>query len=163
MTKTVIAIAAALGIAALSTTASAQSTGIYVGAAAAVQGQSVPDSQWGGTATVGYRLNRYLAVEGMAEFSAESSTARAGQALFGNVVAGYPVGAFTPYALVGAGYGFNGMGDANSDPQELWTAGVGVSYNITDRWQLDARYRRIESFNGDLTADRVTVGVNFRF
>jgi outer membrane autotransporter protein len=61
------------------------------------------------------------------------------------------------------GYGFNGLSVTNNDPGALWTAGAGVSYNVDRNWQLDARYRRIESFNGDAVANRFTVGVNYRF
>jgi len=163
MTKTVLAIAAALGIAAFTTTAEAQNTGVYVGAAGAVQGTSIDNGQWGGSASVGYRLNRYLGVEALADFTSETETARGSQALFAVGTAGFPVGPVTPYVLAGAGYGFNGLAGADNNPQELWTAGVGVAYNISDRWQLDGRYRRVESFNGNATADRITLGLNFRF
>ena len=163
MTKTVLAIAAALGIAAFTTTAQAQNTGVYVGAAGAVQGTSIDNGQWGGSTSVGYRVNRFVAVEALADFTAETATARGNQALFAAATAGFPVGPMTPYVLAGAGYGFGGLADAANDPQALWTAGVGVTYNINANWQLDGRYRRVESFNGDVTADRVTLGLNYRF
>ena len=143
--------------------AHAQTTGLYVGAGAAVQGTSVEDAQWGGTATVGYRVNRFLSVEGLADFGAGTGTLRGNQALFGVVTAGVPVGPVTPYVLAGVGYGFNGLALTQNDPGSLWTAGVGVRYAITNRWELDGRWRRIESFNGDASAERFTVGVNFRF
>ena len=163
MTKTVLAIAAALGIAAFTTTAEAQNRGLHVGAAGAVQGTAIDNGQWGGTVSAGYRLNRYLGVEALADFTAETETARGNQALFAVATAGFPVGPVTPYVLAGAGYGFGGLADAANDLQALWTAGVGVAYNISDRWQLDGRYRRVEAFTGDVTADRVTLGLNFRF
>jgi opacity protein-like surface antigen len=144
-------------------TAHAQNTGLYVGAGAAVQGTSVNDAQWGGTATVGYRLNRFLSVEGLADFGASTGTLRANQAVFGVVTAGVPVGPVTPYLLAGVGYGFNGLSFTENDPRALWTAGAGVRYAMAPRWELDGRWRRIESFNGVASADRFTVGVNYRF
>ena len=162
MKKTVIALAAALGLGIFATEASAQS-GLYVGAAAATQGRALEDAQWGGTAVAGYRVNRFVAVEALADFTAQTETQRGGQAVFANVVAGFPVGSITPYALVGAGYGFNALADAANEPQALWNAGVGVTYNLSANWQVDARYRRVEAFSGDVTADRVTVGLNYRF
>jgi opacity protein-like surface antigen len=162
MNKTGIALVAALAIGAFATEAAAQS-GVYVGAAAATQGHSVEDAQWGGTATVGYRVNRFLAVEALGDFTAQTETQRGGQAVFANVTAGYPLGPVVPYVLVGAGYGFNALADAANDPQALWNAGVGVAYNLSANWQVDARYRRVEAFSGDVTADRVTLGLNYRF
>lgn len=143
--------------------AHAQNSGVYVGAGAAVQGTSVNDAQWGGTATIGYRVNRFLSVEGLADFSAGTGTLRGNQAVFGVVTAGIPVGPVTPYVLAGVGYGFNGLSFRQNDPLALWTAGAGVRYAMSPRWELDGRWRRIESFNGDASADRFTVGVNFRF
>jgi opacity protein-like surface antigen len=161
MIKTAIALTAALAVGAFATQASAQS-GIYVGAATAAQGDFVDNTQWGGTATVGYRFNRFLAVEALADVTAQTETQRAGQAVFANAVAAYPLGPVVPYVLAGVGYGFNGMADANGDTQTLWNAGVGVAYNLNANWQVDARYRRIEATNGDTTADRITLGLNYR-
>jgi opacity protein-like surface antigen len=157
----IIATIFALGVTAGA--AHAQGTGLYVGAGATVQGASVNDAQWGGTATVGYRLNRFVSVEGVADFSAGTGTLRGNQTLFGVITVGAPLGSVTPYVLAGVGYGFNGLALTQNDPGSLWTAGAGVRYAITNRWELDARWRRIESFNGDASADRFTAGVNFRF
>ena len=162
MIKTGIALAAALAVGTLATEASAQS-GVYVGAAAATQGRALDDAQWGGTASVGYRFNRFLTVEALADFTAQTETQRGGQAVFANVVAGYPLGPVTPYVLAGAGYGFNALAASDNEPQTLWNAGVGVAYNLNANWQVDARYRRIESMSGDVAADRVTLGLNYRF
>ena len=125
MNKTGIALVAALAAGVFATEAAAQS-GVYVGAAAATQGRSVEDAQWGGTATVGYRVNRFLAVEALGDFTAQTETQRGGQAVFANVTAGYPLGPVVPYILVGAGYGFNALAGADNEPQALWNAGVGV-------------------------------------
>jgi opacity protein-like surface antigen len=162
MIKTGIALAAALVVGVFATEASAQS-GVYVGAAAATQGRALEDAQWGGSASVGYRVNRFLAVEALADFTAQTETQRAGQAVFANVIAGYPLGPITPYVLAGAGYGFNALAGADNEAQALWNAGVGVAYNLSANWQVDARYRRVEAFSGDVTADRVTLGLNYRF
>jgi opacity protein-like surface antigen len=153
---------AAVAFACAASIADAQ-TGVYIGAGTAVQGTNVDNAQWGGTATVGYRLNRHLSVEALADFSATTGSFRGNQAIFGVVTAGYPLGPVTPYVLAGVGYGFNGLSVTNNDPGSLWTAGAGVAYNMDRNWQLDARYRRIESFNGDAVANRFTVGVNYRF
>jgi opacity protein-like surface antigen len=163
MNKTMIAIAAALGIAATTATASAQGTGFYVGAAGAVQGRQIDNNQWGGTLTAGYRLNQYLSLQALGDFSAETSTARGSQAGFATARAGFPLGQVNPYVLAGAGYGIGGMSRADNTAQPLWTAGLGMAYNLNERWQVDVLYRRIEAFSDSQSTDRMTVGINYRF
>lgn len=143
--------------------AHAQNTGLYVGAGAAVQGVTVNDAQWGGTAVIGYRMNRFVSIEGIADFGAGTGTLRGNQALFGVMTLGVPLGSVTPYVLGGVGYDFNGLSFTQDNARSLWTAGVGVRYAMAPRWELDGRWRRVESFNGDITTNRFTVGVNFRF
>lgn len=138
-------------------------TGFYIGAASAVQGRTVDNAQWGGTFSTGYRFNRYLGTEALVDFTAGTSGLRSNQTVFGLVTAGYPIGSVTPYVLTGVGYGFSGFSVNRNDPRSLWTVGAGVTYDMSDRWQLDARWRRIDGFTRTDHVDRFTFGVNFRF
>ena len=110
--------------------------------------------------TVGYEFNRNFRSE--LNVSNRFGSDR-GQIVTADAIVGVPVGAFTPYALVGVGYGFNGLG-RNGDPASLWSVGGGVRYGLTRNVELDARYRYTRQFNDErLDSNAATIGVNFRF
>lgn len=135
-------------------------TGFYAGVnggAAWTKGDA--DGVFGGT--VGYEFNPFLRAEvnGIARTGVNS-----GQAVTVDGIVGVPVNRFTPYAFVGLGAGFNGLNTTNRNTEALWTAGGGVRYSVTQNWELDARYRHIQNFDGTLrNNDITTLGVNYKF
>jgi opacity protein-like surface antigen len=81
-----------------------------------------------------------------------------------NAIAGYPIRSVTPYVLAGTGWGFNGAGDKHKNTQTLWNVGGGMMVNLNRNWQLDARYRYVESWDGNRAAENlVGMGLNYRF
>ena len=147
---------------------------VYVGGSLGWGGAHLDDrAQWSNTLTVGYEFNKNFAVEASVDYMYQNSyttsnhktkTHEAGQTAFVNAIAGYPIGRVTPYVLAGAGAGFNGAGDAHKDPEALWNVGGGLSYNLTNNWQLDARYRYIDAWTGTRAAEQAfSLGVNYRF
>jgi opacity protein-like surface antigen len=117
-----------------------------------------------GSVSTGYRFNEFLRLEG--NFTNRFGSNH-GQMVTIDGSVGVPIGRVTPYVLVGAGYGFNGLGKPNGDAAALWSAGGGVRYALTTQWELDARYRyvrHVDSHNGArLDSNVVTGGVNFKF
>lgn len=119
---------------------------------------------WSNQLTLGYNVNRYLAVEAVAAYDYGNSTRATGQTLVANALVGYDFGPVRPYALIGAGGGFGGQGNSNRDPDGIWNYGAGVAYAVNRSWQVDARYARVEGFRAEREGtDRFTVGVNYRF
>jgi opacity protein-like surface antigen len=140
---------------------------VYVGGSLGWGGAHLDDrAQWSNTLALGYELNKHLAVEATVDYNYKNSNANldAGQTAFVNLVAGYPVGRITPYVLAGTGAGFNGSGDHHKNTEALWNVGGGVAYNVTRRWQIDARYRHIDAWQGNRHAEQAfSLGVNYRF
>lgn len=78
--------------------------------------------------------------------------------LTGNLVLQYPVGSFTPYVLGGVGYRWDDYKD-----QAVYALGGGLRYALTERVELDGRYRYIADFDGRRHDNVITAGVNIRF
>lgn len=84
-----------------------------------------------------------------------------------NVIYGYKLGNLTPYVLGGAGVksadGFKA--DAN---HAVYNVGGGVRFAVTEKIELDARYRFVQAIRKDAFGDRaydhlLTAGVNYKF
>lgn len=146
-------------------------SGFFVGGSLGYGGPSWGSPQWSNTLSAGYEFNRVFAVEGTVDFNYRNATRHgstheglAGQALFVNAIFTAPTGRLAPYALLGAGAGFSGSGNANRDPIALWNYGGGLVYRVSDRWSLDGRYRRVESVYNDRAGENAfSLGVNYRF
>jgi opacity protein-like surface antigen len=139
--------------------------GFYVGASVDVGGTKPQESQtWGNSLALGYELNRNFAVEAVASYNYKNSSHDAGQTGFVNLIVGQSLGRVTPYVLVGAGVGLNGAGNHDKNADALWNVGGGVAYNVTRNWQLDARYRYVDGWQGGREAEHaVSLGVNYKF
>ena len=73
---------------------------------------------------------------------------------------------FTPYALAGLGAGWNGWGKVGTgNANTLYNVGGGVRYALTNNFELDGRYRYVNSFNGAGFNNNhvVTLGVGYKF
>jgi opacity protein-like surface antigen len=123
---------------------------------------------FGGVA--GYEWNKYLRTELTADYNTQTTptTTSAGQTVFANATVGYPVGfGFTPYVLGGVGYGWGSWDrivGTNKD-RTLYNIGGGIRYDIARNWELDARYRYIQSLTDNKFNNNqiVTMGVNYKF
>ena len=145
--------------------AAAPLAGLYIGTGVSLGGTNLETaSGLGQSLTVGYQINRNIAVEGVLGYSYASGDRNDGQTGFINVVAGQAFGPVTPYALVGVGAGIGGAGNADKDAEGLWNAGAGVAYNVTRNWQVDARYRYVDAIAATRDAEHVvSLGVNYKF
>lgn len=166
MKKTILALAVALlaGIGA----ANAQDlkldrTGLYVGGNL---GSSLDaDSRTLMGVVVGGQVHQYLRVEGTYDYNSRQGSN--GQAIMVNAVPQYriPGTVVTPYALLGAGYGFDAMGN-NGDAKPVYNLGLGVRVALSEKWEVDARYRHLNTFTRDFNENdtqMATVGLNYRF
>lgn len=140
--------------------------GVYVGVGLGSNFRDATDYQVGGL--LGFQLNRNWAAELTYDYI-QLNNHTSGQMVMGNVVYGRQVGqtAFTPYALVGAGIGWDavlGSRDTGSNPA-LYNVGGGVRVRVIPNVELDARYRFVGAFNDsvDDISNVVTLGVNYRF
>jgi hypothetical protein len=135
-------------------------SGFYVGVNGGVSFSDFDNRDAIAGGTVGYEFNRNF--RGELNVSNRFGSDQ-GQIVTADAIVGVPVGAFTPYALVGVGYGFNGLG-RNGDPASLWSVGGGVRYGLSRNVELDARYRYTRQFNDErLDSNATTFGLNFRF
>ena len=137
---------------------------LYAGLGVGYGGTDLSNGTWSNHLTLGYDVNRYLGLEAVAGYDYGDSTRKEGQTLVANALVGYNLGPVRPYALFGAGVGFNGSGNSNSEPDAIWNYGGGLALHLNRNWVVDARYTRTEGFREEREgADRFTVGVNYRF
>jgi opacity protein-like surface antigen len=119
---------------------------------------------------VGYEWNKYFRTEATIDYStkAKPTTTKAGETVFGNAVVGYPVFGVTPYLVAGVGYGFGSwdkVGKNWDTDRALYNVGGGVRYDLTKNFEVDGRYRYIDSINGVKFNNNhvVTLGANYKF
>lgn len=121
-------------------------TGFYVGANAGSNFRTGSDYQVGGS--VGYQFTPNYAVE--ATYDYNSMTRGNGQAVMVNGVYSRRVGTsrVTPYALVGAGMGWDNLGVSRTGSNAaLYNVGTGVRVNLVGAVDFDARYRYMAPFD----------------
>jgi opacity protein-like surface antigen len=165
MKNLVLAAAMALGLG-FAGAAHAQNTdrGMYVGGNVGTV-LSEASKVSAGT-VVGYQYNRYVRTE--ATFDQIWFKDGNGQALMANAVLSVPTGTIvTPYALIGAGVGMNGLNTPGGNTSvALYNVGAGARVAVTQNVDLDVRYRYFgpfESVNGGKGANMVTVGAAYKF
>jgi opacity protein-like surface antigen len=141
-------------------------SGVYLGANAGSNFRDGQDYVIGGG--VGYQFHRNFAGELTYDY-ARMAGGGDGQMVMGNLVAGQRLGSLsiTPYALVGAGVGWNAYGSANDGGNTaLYNVGGGVRINLVQNVDFDARYRYVGAFdtNESSYAQHVlTGGLTIRF
>ena len=133
----------------------------YIGAGVSYGGTDLYNGSRSSQLTLGYNVNSYFSAEAVVSGDV---TRREAQTVVANALVGYNINAVRPYALVGLGTALDKTGNSNSDMDNIWNYGAGVAYNVNRNWQLDTRYVRTEGFRGEReSADRITLGVNYRF
>jgi opacity protein-like surface antigen len=117
----------------------------------------------------GYQFNQFLRAEGTFDHAWKAGVG-GGSRVMVNAVGQYriPSTSFTPYVLTGVGYGFDSLGTVKKGGAvPLWNVGTGLRYAMTERVDVDLRYRYVQSFNGRNTYDRdahvFTVGAGYKF
>lgn len=112
---------------------------------------------------VGRELMPFVAGEVAYDYTQSGHGLARGQTLFGNAIGQYkiPGTIFTPYALVGVGYGWERFGD-----RSLYNFGAGLKTEISKSTDFDVRFRQVRNF-GDWDKEHhdnvVTAGLNFKF
>lgn len=139
--------------------------GVYVGVNAGSNFRDATDYQVGGV--VGYQFRPRLAVEATYDYM-QLNNRSDGQIIMGNVVYSRAWGqtGITPYALMGAGVGWNALGERGTGSNlMLYNVGGGVRVNVVRNVDVDARYRYVGAFDDALNGNyhAVTGGVNYRF
>ena len=112
---------------------------------------------------VGRELNPVFRLEAAYDYYDANSKMGHGQTLVGNAIGQYkiPGTIFVPYALVGAGYGWNTFGD-----RTIYNIGLGARAEVTKNVDFDLRYKRVGNFDNmawDKQDSVVTAGVSFKF
>lgn len=143
-------------------------TGIYMGGNLGTNFQDNTDYTLG--AVLGYQVSPVIAVELTYDYQrlGNNTVFQDGQMVMANVLYGRRLGvtSVTPYALAGAGVGWNGLGERDTgDNLALYNVGGGVRINLVSNIDVDARYRYVGAFNtnGDGNAHVVSGGLNIRF
>jgi hypothetical protein len=151
-------------------------SGLYVGGNIGTNFNSFKHYNWNTSpytvgAVVGYEWNRFLRTEATFDYTSKErpTTTHSGQMAFANAVVQYPVGyGVTPYILAGTGFGWNAWGNGHAsvvdDAKALYNLGGGVRYNITKNFELDGRYRYVQSYDNAFKNNNiVTLGANYKF
>jgi len=111
----------------------------------------------------GRQLTKNITVEGQYEHGfARKGKDSMRDRVSGNVLVGQRIGAVTPYLLGGVGYEWR---DGDQADRAVYAVGGGAKLHVTERVDLDGRYRYIDGFDsGKRGAEHVfTVGANFKF
>lgn len=127
-------------------------TNSYVGVTGGVSNRQVDRGTVG--VVLGHNLNDNVAVEGQYEYRADKD-----HLLTGNVLLGQKIGPVKPYVLGGVGYRWS---DDRGD-STVYAVGGGLKADVTDTIEADARYRYVNSFDGEKRDNRFTVGLNYKF
>jgi hypothetical protein len=111
----------------------------------------------------GADISKYLRGEVAYDYYDANTGNGRGQTLVANAIAQYriPGTIFTPYALAGAGYGWQSFGD-----QTIYNIGAGVRAEVTKAVDFDLRVKRVGNFDNvqwDNQSTVVTAGVSFKF
>ena len=152
-------------------------SGFYVGGNVGTNYAKFADYTWNTSpytigAVGGYEWNRYFRTEATFDYTSKEkpTTTQAGQLVFANAVVQYPVGfGVTPYAFAGTGFGWNAWGkgqkDFTDDAKALYNVGAGARYELSKNFELDGRYRYIQSYEGVKFKNNniVSVGANYKF
>jgi outer membrane immunogenic protein len=152
-------------------------SGFYVGGNLGTNYAKFADYKWNTSpytigAVGGYEWNRYFRTEATFDYTSKEkpTTTKSGETVFANAVVQYPVGfGVTPYAFVGTGYGFNAWGKGKSsvvdDAKALYNVGGGARYELSKNFELDGRYRYVQSYEGVKYKNNniFTVGANYKF
>lgn len=113
-------------------------------------------------AVAGYEFNQYFRAEGTYDHyfgkSVPFGPNIVEDAVALNGVVSYPFGAFSPYALAGVGYRWSDVAN-----EGIYNVGLGARYALTERVELDGRYRFISNFDNNRTDNVFTVGMNVKF
>ena len=143
-------------------------SGIYIGGNIGTNFRDGTDYTVG--AVAGYQITPRIAAEITYDYLRSSTDIRSndGQMVMGNLVYSRRIGntSLVPYALAGAGVGWNGMGEAGTGNNlALYNVGGGVRLNLVSNIDIDARYRYVGAFNDDTMGNNhmVTGGLNIRF
>lgn len=112
---------------------------------------------------VGRKLMPFVAGEVAYDYTQSGHGLARGQTLVGNAIGQYkiPGTIFTPYALVGVGYGWERFGD-----RSLYNFGAGHKTEISKSTNFDVRFRQVRNFGDWIRLDHynvVTAGLNFKF
>ena len=151
--------------------------GFYVGGNVGTNYAKFADYTWNTSpytigAVGGYEWNRYFRTEATFDYTSKEkpTTTKSGELAFVNAVVQYPVGfGVTPYAFAGTGYGFNAWGKGKSavvdDAKALYNVGAGARYELSKSFELDGRYRYVQSYEGVKYKNNniFSVGANYKF
>jgi opacity protein-like surface antigen len=142
-------------------------TGFYVGANAGRAFQNVSDVTGGLQA--GYQAHRNFRIEATYDHMWNSAARNSNIAMV-NAIAQQriPSTTVTPYILAGVGLEFNEFSTALRDGRYngLYNVGAGVRVAISNRLELDTRYRYVAPVSSGASTVRasvVTAGVTYRF
>jgi opacity protein-like surface antigen len=129
------------------TVAAASPRGVYVGVNAGSNFRTGSDYQVGGS--VGYQFTPNYAAEVTYDYNDITRISNSQAVMFNGVysrrIGTSPV---TPYALAGAGMGWNGLGVSGTGSNAtLYNVGAGVRVNVSGPVDLDVRYRYMAPFD----------------
>ena len=140
-------------------------SGVYLGVNAGSNFRTGSDYQVGGS--LGYQFTPNYAAEITYDYNDITRTTNSQAVMFNGVysrrIGTSPV---TPYALVGAGMGWNGLGVSGTGSNAtLYNVGAGMRVNLLGPVDLDARYRYMAPFDytNGYTQHVLTGGVRVNF
>lgn len=117
----------------------------------------------------GYQFNRFIRSEVVLDHAWKSTTGAGSRATL-NAIGQYriPGTTITPYVLAGVGYAFDSLGSVKKGgAAPVYTFGAGTRVTVSERVDLDFRYRNVRAINDTNAVVRdghlFTVGATYKF
>jgi opacity protein-like surface antigen len=106
----------------------------------------------------GYEFSPYVRLEANYDYGHSDIRDFRTNTVTGNLIGQYRFGSVVPYALAGGGYRWSGIKN-----EAVYNVGGGVRYEMTSRFEVDARYRYVANFDNRRDENVATLGVNYKF
>jgi opacity protein-like surface antigen len=132
--------------------------GIHVGTTNYDQKFWSNNSEFRANVRGGWEFSPYARVEANYDYGYSGVSAGRTNTITGNLIGQYRFGSIVPYVLVGGGYRWSGFKN-----ESVYNVGGGVRYELTSRFEVDARYRYVADFNNRRDENVMTLGVNYKF
>ena len=115
---------------------------------------------------VGYNFSKNFAIEVTLDqaFKKGRYNQETGAIVNGVVASPYGYLNFTPYVLAGVGTQTKDVYSGINGLEKIYNVGGGIKYDLNPNWDVDARYRYVNTFNDSgYDAHIFTLGTNYKF
>ena len=114
---------------------------------------------------VGYNFDKHFAIEASFDQAfKKGNDGKETRGMVNGIVSPFSYFGFKPYLLGGIGAQTADVKDGINSAKTVYNVGGGVKYEISKSWEIDTRYRYVNTLNNTARdSNVVTAGVNYKF